>query len=281
MSRKEAIGRIAARIPKREVIGRTASRAAWELTRFTVRHEIDDPQDYFGDAKDHLADGGGSLIIIVNHFDRLDTTIIGHVIEQNLTTLDRVGGVASLKYIDPARNKLISLVIDHVRQAKGFSIIPVIQDIPEELEHYTKNPEAIAGKSPRRFNLEAMKDAIEWLRKPGSVLMIAPEGTRSPNRKLLKAHEGLDSIMRMSRRNALMFPIALVPPDTRRIVPPYTKVRVIPGQLFSLEDVLQEQEKEAKAPGREKLVPTLTDRMMLRLARLLPPKNQGYYRPFI
>ncbi len=264
------------RIPSRDQIGTSA---LWELTRYTLRHEIVDPNGHFDDAKEHLR-GGGSLLVIVNHFDRLDTTILGHAIEDNLTPLESVAGVTSLRYLDPKRSRLISRVIDNVRRVKGFSTIPVIQDKEEELEYYSENPEALNGKSPRRFNLEAMKDAIEFLQTPGNVLMMAPEGTRSPDRKLLKGHEGLDSIMKMARRTALVLPVAITPPDTRRIVPPYTKVKVVPGELFSLEDVLIEHEEERKNSSIRRDL-TVTDRMMLRLAKLLPPKNQGYYRRFI
>lgn len=283
---RETIGRFAAnariqasRVPiSREDLGRTAANALWEVTRFTVRHEIIDPEDHFGDARIHLKDG--SLLVIVNHFDRLDTTVIGHVIEQNLTPLDRVAGVASLRYLDPNRSRLISRTIDNVSQARGFSVIPIIQDKQEEIDYYTGNPTATDGKTPRRFNREAMIEAVEVLGEAGNVLMMAPEGMRSPKGKLLKAHEGLDSIMRMSRRTALILPIAIVPPDTRRIVPPYTKVKVVPGELFSLEDVQQEYDAERITLG-EKPELSVTDRMMVRLARLLPRKNQGYYRPFI
>ncbi len=263
----------------RGALGRGTVSALWEFTRVTVRHEIEDPNGYFEDARTHLADGG-SLVIISNHFDRLDTTIIGHVVEQNVTSLDRVAGVTSLKYLDPNRSKVISRVIGNVSQVKGFSVIPVIQGQEEELNYYSEHREAIEGKTPRRFNLDAMRDAAELLNQPGGIVMIDPEGKRSPKRKLIEAYEGVDSIMKLSRRKALILPIAVVPPDTRRIVPPYTKVVVRPGALFSLEDVQQEYEAIKKATGKKPQL-GLTGRMMLRLARLLPPQNQGYYRPFI
>ena len=265
--------------PTREGLGHVVANTLWELTRVTVRHEIDDPSDYFGDARTHLADSG-SLVIISNHFDRLDTTIIGHVVEQNVTPLDRITGVTSLKYLDPNRSRVISRVINNVSQVKGFSVIPVIQGLQEELDYYSEHTEATEGRTPRRFNVDAMKEAAEILNKPGEVLMIDPEGTKSPKRKLIEAHEGLDSIMKLSRRRALILPIAIVPPDTRRIVPPYTKVVVRPGALFSLEDVQQEQEAIKLATGKRPEL-GLTGRMMLRLAQLLPPQNQGHYRQFV
>lgn len=271
----EAFVRVRSRIPSREQL---TVGALWETTKLTLRHEIDDPDNHFGDARKHLADGG-TLLIIVNHFDRLDTTVIGHVVEDNVSELDRVAGVTSLKYLDPTRSRLISRTINMAAHVKGFSTISVIQDTEEEKDYYEQNPDALKGKSKNRFLREAMMEAARFLNTPGSILMMAPEGTRSRNAKLLQAHEGLDSIMRLSRRNALILPIALIP-NVRRIVPVYGKVVVRPGELFSLEDVLQEHEREIKVTG-EKPELSITDRMMLRLAQLLLPRNQGYYRRFL
>ncbi len=267
---RNAIGRIPT---NRDEAKTTAANAFWEFTRLTVRHEVFDPNGNFEAAATHLKTG--SLLVIVNHFDRLDTTVAGHVMEDHLPPLERVHGVTALRYLDPDRSALISKTIDTVRGAKGFSIIPVVQDKPEEIEYYAQNTKATKGKEPERFNRHAMIDAIRVLGQDGSILMMAPEGTRSPKGRLLRGHEGLDSILRMSRRKALVLPLAIVPPDTRRIVPPYTKVQVIPGELFSLEDIQQ----EAEANPNPNL--TLTDRMMMRLAELLPQRNWGYYGRFI
>jgi len=116
---------------------------------------------------------------------------------------------------------------------------------------------------------EAIKTALEVLRS-GQVLLMAPEGTRSLDGQLQQGRDGLAMIA--ARTGALVVPFAIagakpVSKNLKRLR--RTPVTVKVGKPFKLESA------NAK-PSREELA-AMTDRVMLRLAGLLPPEQRGVY----
>ena len=122
-------------------------------------------------------------------------------------------------------------------------------------------------------DVDAFRTAERVLRE-GHVLMIFPEGTRSPTGELQKPKDGL--AMLALRTGAPIVPIGIS--NTDRVWP---KGKLLPrpgrhatmriGRPFSLADELPEglDRKRAKAAG--------TDLIMRRIAALLDPRHRGAY----
>ena len=111
----------------------------------------------------------------------------------------------------------------------------------------------------------AVRSATEALAE-GYLVLISPEGTRSPNGVLQPAQEGMAFLA--ARTNAPILPVAITgtPGVLKQLRP---KVRVAVGPLFTLDT-------GGKKAGREVLA-KLTDDAMRRLAALLPEHMRGVY----
>ncbi len=127
----------------------------------------------------------------------------------------------------------------------------------------------------RGADVEAFRTA-ERVLEQGHILLIFPEGTRSPDGRLQKARDGL-AVLAM-RTNAPIVPIGVG--DSDRVWPrgqklprprPGTRVTVRIGTPFRLADELPEglSRKEAKTAA--------TDLIMRRIAALLPERQRGAY----
>jgi 1-acyl-sn-glycerol-3-phosphate acyltransferase len=115
----------------------------------------------------------------------------------------------------------------------------------------------------------AVRSATEALSE-GYLVLISPEGTRSPDGALQRAQEGMAFLA--ARANAPILPIAIQ--GTPGIVSGMKKlhrarVHINIGPVFTLDT-------HGQKPTRE-LLTTLTDDAMRRLAALLPPEMRGAY----
>jgi 1-acyl-sn-glycerol-3-phosphate acyltransferase len=116
----------------------------------------------------------------------------------------------------------------------------------------------------------ALKKALDVLRD-GGVLLMAPEGTRSLDGQLQAGHDGLAMIA--TRTNACVLPFAIagaqfVAQNLKKLKRTPVHIRI--GQPFTFEAP------HGKASRADLAV--MTDQLMLRLAELLPPAQQGSYR---
>jgi len=125
-----------------------------------------------------------------------------------------------------------------------------------------------------RFNADfsALRQALNRLKK-GGVLVLAPEGTRSPDAALQKAWPGASYLA--AKAGAPIVPVALVGCEDAKFFPNLkhlrrTRVEVYAGEPFTLPPV-PTQDREAVLEG-------YTDEIMCRIAALLPPAYRGYYR---
>ena len=116
---------------------------------------------------------------------------------------------------------------------------------------------------------EALKKALEVLRA-GEALLMAPEGTRSTDGRLQQGFDGLALIAVRTQAPILPFAIAGGRPFSTNLKRfKRTQIRINIGQPY-------QPALDASKPGRERLA-ALTDDLMLRLARLLPPEQRGPY----
>jgi 1-acyl-sn-glycerol-3-phosphate acyltransferase len=124
-----------------------------------------------------------------------------------------------------------------------------------------------------RFSADfsALRQALNRL-KQGGVLVLAPEGTRSPNAALQKAWSGASYLA--AKAGAPIVPVALVGCEDAKFFPNLkhlrrTPVTIYAGEPFTLPPLPQKD--------REAVLEQYTDEIMCRIAALLPPSYRGYY----
>jgi len=124
-----------------------------------------------------------------------------------------------------------------------------------------------------RYNADfsALRQALNRLKK-GGVLVLAPEGTRSPNAALQKAWPGTSYLA--AKAGAPIVPVAAVGCEDAKFFPNLkrlrrTQVTVWAGEPFKLPPV--------PVQNREAVLEQYTDEIMCRIAALLPPSYRGYY----
>ncbi len=116
---------------------------------------------------------------------------------------------------------------------------------------------------------KAIKTALDVL-KAGNVFVIAPEGTRSKDRRLQKPKGGLAYIA--AKSGAPIQPVGIV--DTTEFPGAYTKFRR-PHVIYRFGPVFRLKEMPNK-PAAETLM-EIGDEVMIEIAKLLPEEMRGAY----
>lgn len=117
----------------------------------------------------------------------------------------------------------------------------------------------------------AIKVALQVLKQDECVLL-APEGTRSPNGQLQPAKDG--AMMLALRSGAAVLPVAIT--GTQHLIAHWRKLRRAPVTISIGEPFKLELESGRRRPSREEMA-SLTEKAMVRLAGLLPPEYRGVY----
>jgi 1-acyl-sn-glycerol-3-phosphate acyltransferase len=177
----------------------------------------------------------------------------GYVIASN--HIGRLDAILIYKFTD--RKDIIMLVAEKYRE------IPLAQWFVKQLDAIWID----------RFNadLSALRQALSRL-KNGGVLVLAPEGTRSPTGALQKAWPGAAYLA--AKSGAPIVPVALVGCEDSKFFPNLkrlrrTQVTAYAGEPFKLPPV--------PLHDREAVLEQYTDEIMCRIAALLPPSYRGYY----
>jgi 1-acyl-sn-glycerol-3-phosphate acyltransferase len=118
-------------------------------------------------------------------------------------------------------------------------------------------------------DMNALRKALQAL-KEGRIFGLAPEGTRSPTRAMLRAKEGASYLAISS--GAPIYPMAITGTedstgDWLRLRKPSITLKV--GEPFTLPPFKPGDRQEAMARG--------TDEIMCRIAVMLPEKYRGVY----
>lgn len=176
----------------------------------------------------------GGLVAVTNHIGRLDP---------------------GLPYVLIARDDIIMLVAEKYREVAVYRWLTW----------------AIDGIWVDRFNADvgAVRASLRRL-KAGGMLVIAPEGTRSPSGNLIRARSGAGYLAVKSRAPILPAAItgtedAVVKAKLRRLRRIHVRVRF--GRVFHLS-------RQADADVTQQ---ALDDEVMCRIAALLPPERRGVY----
>lgn len=278
---RDALGRIS--IPTKEDIGRSAANAFWEASRLGFRYEIV-PNNNLAEAK-RMLEGGDwdSGIVFYDSLGIPGAAMIADLLGRELAPLNMIAGIAEFDHhiaqprgnfprrvVDRVEHAIQGPIIQGVRQTKGFEFIS--GTAPQSDEHL----EEAERESSGGFKADVAQRAVDFLRIPGHVLVI-PQPTKDG--ALVKANPRLYAILRLARRRTFAMAIG-IDSDTRRLIPPYSKARMIPGVPFSLEDIAQEFELLQELSGRD-FDNNMTDIMMRRLAILLKRKRQGPYKKLV
>lgn len=177
-----------------------------------------------------------SFILASNHIGRLDALLI---------------------YKFMRRRDIIMLVAEKYRQ------LPLVSRLGKILDVIWID----------RFNADfsAVREALKRLKK-GGVLVLAPEGTRSPSGALQSGRAGAGYLA--SKAGVPIVPVALIGSDDAIVFPNLRRLKkslvtVLVGPPFLL-PVLQSKDRETALQQH-------TDEIMCRIAMLLPPERRGAY----
>jgi 1-acyl-sn-glycerol-3-phosphate acyltransferase len=117
----------------------------------------------------------------------------------------------------------------------------------------------------------ALRQALTRLKK-GGVLILAPEGTRSPNAALQKGWPG--AAYMAAKAGTQIIPVAMIGCEDAKFFPNLKRLRrtqttIYAGEPFRLPPMPPQ--------NREAVLEQYTDEIMCRIAALLPPSYRGYY----
>ncbi|MFQ5341298.1 MAG: lysophospholipid acyltransferase family protein [Anaerolineae bacterium] len=209
---------------------RVARPSAWyRSVRAVIRLLFFLLADYKVSGQEHIPDAG-PMIIAINHMSAVDLPAVMLAIPHQATAF------AASKYQGGLRGLIL----------RSVHVIFVRRGIPDR---------------------KALRQALEVLQS-GGVLGLAPEGTRSPTKTLLRAKPGTAFLA--VRSGATVLPIGLTGTETvlrswRHLHRP--KIRVVIGEPYKL---------EASGNGRHDFQ-ALSDQIMLSIAGLLPEEYRGEY----
>jgi 1-acyl-sn-glycerol-3-phosphate acyltransferase len=178
----------------------------------------------------------GGYIVVSNHLGRLDVAFVYHFLEREKVTV-----LVAEKYKTSALYRWFVKALDAV-WVDRFSA-----------------------------DLVAMRECLHRL-KLGHALVMAPEGTRSPNAALIEAKAGATYLA--TKAGVPIVPVGVTGTEDRVVFPNLrrfrrSKVVIRVGEPFTLPP-LPRQEREAA-------LQMYTDEIMCRIAMNLPPEYRGFY----
>ena len=210
--------------------------------------------------RDHLR--RHSAVVYFNHLFLGDGPLVITLLLDTLGDSIRViSAVESRKHYDFSRDPVNASIL-RLAHPLGIRLFPVVQ-------HYDRDAYSYAERI--RWLRKLVKGAREILGQPGGIVVIAPEGTRSPDGALQKAQSGIAHLDRYGN-SVCFFPVALIPKDNfERGVSFGTIFELKTGRPFLAREILPEIPEGL----------SLADGMMLKLAKLLPEEMRGFYAPYL
>jgi 1-acyl-sn-glycerol-3-phosphate acyltransferase len=199
-----------------------------------------------------------------------------NILVRLLTRLEITG----LEYLPPSGSYIV--VANHIGRLE-VAVVYYVLDRPDIImlvaEKYKENAlfrwfvKRLDGIYIDRFNadLVALRETLNRLQK-GGVLVMAPEGTRSPTGALMEGRAGASYLA--AKSGVPVIPVGVTGTRDREVVFNFkhlrrTKVVATIGAPFTLPPL--------KGKGREEQLKGYTDEIMCRIAALLPEGNRGVY----
>lgn len=238
----------------------------------------------------------GSLLIIFNHPTVLDPRFIVSLVDRlrrDFTSQSPAAVLAAKKFAEGEMGKLGEI---HTQIASAHSVGVMYVEQVSRL----KSLKAEELKEARADNLTTLRGAYEFLEisEPGAILFLAPEGTRSINKKMGRGLKDVGKmILGVHRETGGLvecLPVAIEAENFPAEVEQLGLVKQLEvgrwlagqnlrlhvGELVGVEELEQDVSiYRIYQTGKEKF--NLTDAMMLRLGSLLPEDYWGYYGRFL
>ncbi|OGO32458.1 MAG: hypothetical protein A2Z16_16390 [Chloroflexi bacterium RBG_16_54_18] len=120
-------------------------------------------------------------------------------------------------------------------------------------------------------DFSAVRQALTRLRR-GGLLVLAPEGTRSPTGALIEGHHGISYLA--AKAGVPIYPVGITGTQDRAVLATFKRLRrarVVGavGEPFTLPEISRK--------AREETLAAYTDEIMCRIAVLIPPEYRGVY----
>lgn len=219
--------------------------------------EVVDPDNNLEIVRNRLQTG--SAIVLFNHF-KGDFFLWARFIKENITSLDNTTALVAMKYMDPKRSpasKALNFMFPQWEKSHGVKVLPIVQSY--DRHSYT---------DPNAINTTSMKKALRTLREAGKVIAISPEGTRSKDGGLSEAEEGIELLLKLSKSIAIPLAAEHSNDSSSKLVKSSTIIHV--GKPFFADEIESDQLLNPDAKKK--------DLIMMRLAKLLPQANRGFYK---
>jgi len=227
-----------------------------------MRVEIENPE-YLEEARKHLATG--SLIVFPNHLAVLDPLIVYNSLLEYLGGgINKVFIPATSKFPDGRMGRMAEWVYEYVSANTIMQPLPIVQ--PRD--------ETYSDKERAGINSGVFKKMIRGLGKPGNIVLIFPEGTRSREGKMAEVRRGAGRLVKLcDNLNTLVVPMGIIGSTeickTGSNIPnPFSPIKVTVGKPLKPEALLEQAEHLGLGP--ESVV-------ALHIAALLPEEYRGYY----
>ena len=203
---------------------------------------------------------------LISSLIKFGTSILCRIDKADLDKIPREGPL--IAYANHIGSLEVPLVFAHL-QPRPITALAKAEAWDNPLFHWLFNIWKLIPVRRGEADIDAMRQSIKMV-KEGYIFGISPEGTRSGDGKLLRAHPGIVPIA--LRSQAPLQPVAHwgaedFPENVKRLRRTDFHIRV--GEPFYLDTRGERVTSEA----RQQMV----DEMMYRLAKLLPEEYRGYY----
>lgn len=240
---------------------RQVTRLALELA-YRIELSQEDRLHIFA-LQEHL-DAGSSAVVIFNHTCLDDPFILlARMYGLIGNSIRDIGMPVAMKHADPNRYSRDAAVVRFIQSELGIKLVPVVQ--PEDKSFY---PEEVERLQWIKFG----RMAVKMLRKPGGVVILAPEGTRSEDGKVNQVEPGIEHFGNYGPLVQFL-PVGIIPfgkMDRELNIGSRFALRF--AEPFKVSEIRQEDIPEGLR---------LADAMMLRVTELLPPEMRGFYADYL
>ncbi len=302
----ETIRKLSQKPPTR--LDRLEGRIFAEGAKRFLRYRIIDPRNYRERTAEVLhpknaEEKPGEVVEGLNHGDMSDSI---HGMELNFTIDDiaHAYGMDTFWHYDRTRGKkytrLYAWVEAKVTAATGMRTYHILRE--KDFEYYRTHRGAIEGKAPEEYSGPSYRKIRERLKKEGGIFLIAPEATRTLTGELNRAQPaGLFLETKDFKERGVYLPVGLVPtsikvpyPERRSLAQKAkrflakTEIRV--GKPVTYAEIIQDMTivnegikavNNQRGENEQLELMTISDMMMLYIARVLPPQYWGYYKEYV
>ncbi len=120
-------------------------------------------------------------------------------------------------------------------------------------------------------DFRAVREALTRLRS-GGLLVLAPEGTRSPTGALIEGHHGISYLA--AKAGVPIYPVGITGTQDRAVLANFKRLRRarvvgVVGEPFTLPGISRQD--------RDETLEAYTGEIMCRIAALIPPEYRGVY----